>query len=119
MPMAGKRGWLWAVVFGLGLLAPSPAQAGPFFGEWSWFWHPAPDCPRGQYSHLHYWAPEIYYVRKHLHPSNLNQYPPGPCPPVPPSYIFNPYPCRTLPPMPSVPYADPASYYGRPLVRQQ
>ena len=71
--------------------------------------------PRGQYSPLHYWLPEAYYLRKHLHPSNLDQYPPGPCPPVPPSYLSNCYPCRSVPAMPSSPYADPAAYYGRPV----
>ncbi len=119
--MLGMRGWWAAVVVGLGLLAltPAPAQAGPFFGDWSWLWHPAPNCPRGQYSPLHYWAPEVYYVRKHLHPVNLDQYPPGPCPAVPPSYIYTPYPCRSVLPMPSAPYADPTAYYGRPIVPER
>ena len=42
------------------LLAAPPAQAGYFIGNWSWCWHPAKDCPRGDYSWLHYWAPELF-----------------------------------------------------------
>jgi hypothetical protein len=114
--MAGKRGrWQVALALLFGLLAPSPAPAGPLFGDWGWLWHPAPNCPRGQYSPLHYWTPGVYYAREYVHPSNLDQYPPGPCPPVAPSFDFNRYPCRTVPPMPSAPYADPNSYYGRPI----
>jgi hypothetical protein len=115
--MRGKRGrWWTALVVLLGMLGPSQAQAGPFFGDWSWCWHQAKDCPRGQYSPLHYWAPDIYRVRACIHPSNLDQYPPGPFPPVLPSYLFIKYPCRSVPPMPSPPYADPAAYYGRPII---
>jgi hypothetical protein len=101
-----------AFVLLLALLAPSPALAGPYLGEWGWFWKPAPDCPRSQYSPLHYWAPEYYELRACCRPTNLDQYPPGPYPPVAPSFMFTRYCCPTAPPMPTAPYADPAAYYG-------
>jgi hypothetical protein len=114
--MAGKQGyWRMALVLLVGLLLPSAARAGPFLGDWGWFWHPAPDCPRGAYSPLHYWAPTAYRVRACVHPSNLDQYPPGPCPPILPSFEFTTYRCRTAPPIPTAPYADPTGYYGRPV----
>jgi hypothetical protein len=114
--MRGQWGrWRWALVLGLGLFAAPAASAGPFFGDWGWCWHPDPHCPRGVYSPLHYWSPEVYYVRKHLHPVNLDQYPPGPSPPVPPTFQILRYPCRTTLPTPSPPYADPTAYYGRPI----
>ncbi|HYT95550.1 MAG TPA: hypothetical protein VEL76_42920 [Gemmataceae bacterium] len=111
--MAGKRGCWGVLVVVLGFLAQEPASAGPYLGDWGWFWHQAPGCPRGNYSPLHYWAPQIYRARAFLHPSNLDQYPPGPCPPVPPTFQFSRERCRTLPPMPTAPYADPTTYYGR------
>jgi hypothetical protein len=114
--MGSKPGrWRTALVLMLGLLVPSPALGGPFLGEWSCWWRPAPDCPRGEYSHLHYWAPTIYKVRGCVHPSNLDQYPPGPYPPVPPSYEVRKYPCASIPAAPTTPYADPAGYFGRPV----
>jgi hypothetical protein len=116
LPMAGKHArWWTALMVLLGLLVPSNVLAGPYIGDWSWCWHPAPDCPRGEYSWLHYWAPTLYRVRDCVHPSNLDQYPPGPFPPVAPSYEISKYGCRCLPAMPSSPYADPTSYYGRPV----
>jgi hypothetical protein len=99
----------------LGLLVPAPALAGPFLGEWGWCWQPSRDCPRGDYSPLHYWAPTVYRVRACLHPSNLDQYPPGPHPPVPATYEYHRYCCPTTPPAPTSPYADPVGYYGRPI----
>ena len=112
--MAGKHGrWRTALVLVLGLLAPGAASAGPYFGDWDWAWHQAQNCPRGQYSPLHYWTPQAYWVRAMVHPSNLDRYAPGPSPPVQPIIILQKYPCRSLPPIPSAPYADPAGYYGR------
>jgi hypothetical protein len=111
--MGGTHGcWQKAAVLLLALLAPRVALAGPYIGEWSWGWHPGPDCPRGDYCPLHYWAPDLYKVRAWVHPSFLDQYPPGPCPPVPPSFIGQKFPCQTTAPMPTIPYADPAGYYG-------
>jgi hypothetical protein len=112
--MTGTHGrWRALLVLLLGLLAPTPALAGPFFGDWSWCWHPSPDCPHGQYSPLHYWAPGVYKVRACVHPSNLDQYPPGPTPPVAPSYQYSKYGCPSIRPAPTSPYADPVGYYGR------
>src|ERR1043165_659630 len=36
------------------------------------------ECPRSQYSRLHYWTPTLYQVRAYICPSRLYQYPPGP-----------------------------------------
>jgi hypothetical protein len=101
-----------------GLLLPSSAMAGPYFGEWSCFWRPSPDCPRGLYSPCHYWLPEYYELRSCCRPVNIDQYPPGPTPPVAPSYLVNKWCCPTAPAAPTAPYADPSGYYGRPMVRQ-
>jgi hypothetical protein len=112
--MARKR---WRMVLALtALLAQGTAQAGPFFGDWGWCWHQARDCPRGQYSPLHYWTPMLYRARADVHRPNLDQYPPGPEPSVPPSYETTKYRCRTAPSMPKIPYADPAAYYGRSVI---
>jgi hypothetical protein len=111
--VAGKEHrWRAALVLGWGLLLPATAAAGPYLGNWGWCWHQGRDCPRGEYSPLHYWAPTVYRVRACIHPSNLDQYPPGPCPPVPAPVIFNQYRCIANPPAPTAPYADPAGYYG-------
>jgi hypothetical protein len=113
--MRRKHGCSWAVVtLGLALAVPQIASAGPFFGDWGWCWHPCRDCPRGDYSHLHYWTVGLYKARAVFHPSSLDQYPPGPSPTPPIDYLYTPYPCRTTPPAPAVPYADPAAYFGRP-----
>ena len=112
--MAGKHGcWRTALVLLLGLLAPGAASAGPYLGDWDWAWHQAHNCPRGEYSLLHYWTPQAYWVRSMVHPSNLDRYAPGPSPPVQPIINLQKYPCRSLPPIPSAPYADPAGYFGR------
>jgi len=96
-----------------GLLAPSAATAGPFFGDWTWFWHPSSDCPTGDYSALHYQVPDIYKARALVHPSHLDQYPPGPaaCPTA--NYDFSKYRCRQTPPLPTAPYTNAEGYYGR------
>jgi hypothetical protein len=117
--MDGKRGRWWrgcaGLVLLLGLLAPSSALAGPYLGEWGWHWNPAGDCPPGAYSPLHYWARNAYIARAWFHPSNLDQYPPGPCASPPISYEYHAYPCRSTPPAPSTPYGNPVGYYGRPV----
>jgi hypothetical protein len=106
-------GWRLAWVLLLGLLAPPAALAGPYFGEWGWLWHPSRNCDRGVYSPCHYWTPEAYYLRMYCRPSNLDQYPPGPYPPVAPTYEFYRYCCPSIPAAPSTPYGNPTGYYGR------
>jgi hypothetical protein len=93
-------------------MGPAAAPAGPYIGDWGWCWHQGHDCPRGDYCWLHYWAPDLYKVRAWVHPSNLDQYPPGPSPTPPVGYEYNRYRCIAVPPAPSTPYADPAGYYG-------
>jgi hypothetical protein len=110
--MSVRRG-CWGLVVMLALMAQERVQAGPYLGDWGWCWHQAPNCPRGQYSPLHYWAPQVYRARAFLHPVNLDQYAPGPSPPILPTFQSIRYPCRTAPPMPTAPYADPTGYYGR------
>lgn len=114
--MARRQGrWRTALVLLFGLLAPTPAMAGPYFGDWGWLWHPSRDCPRGEYSPLHYWSPELYRARAFVHPSNLDQYPAGPNPCTPATYDISTYRCRSIPPTPASAYADPAGYFGRPV----
>jgi len=111
--MAGmQRRWWIGLVIMVGGLASSPAVAGPYFGEWSWCWRPAPECSRGDYSRLHYWAPELYKVRAWILPSQVDQYPPGASPPVAASTLLIKSPCQSAPSAATPPYADPAGYYG-------
>ncbi len=108
----------WAALgLALGLLGAGAAQAGPYFGEWG-LWYNPHDCPRGSYSPLHYWAMEIYKIRAFCRPSYLDQYPPGPCPPVPPTFVFRKSHCMPVPPTPDPPYATPALYFGRTVTGQ-
>jgi hypothetical protein len=111
--MAGKiRRWRNAFVLSVVMLAPSSA----FASDWSdyFWWWPAPRFARGgDYSPLHYWVPETYYIREYVRPSNLDQYPAGPTPSVAPSYEVYRYCSPTIPPAPSSPYANPTAYYGR------
>jgi hypothetical protein len=111
--MAGKLLGLASLAILVGMALAPAAQAGPFFGEWSWCWHPAHDCPHGSYHWLHYWAPGVYKARAWVHPSYLDQYPPGPYPAPPILTELQPSPCRSQPPAPSSPYVDPAGYFGR------
>jgi hypothetical protein len=116
--MTGKRAVGWAALgLALGLLGRGAAQAGPYIGEWGLWYHPH-DCPRGSYSPLHYWVVEYYKLRACCHPSYLDQFPPGPCPPVPPTFAAIRFHCPPVPPAPTAPYADPAAYYGLPVVGQ-
>jgi hypothetical protein len=110
--MRARQGhWLAALVLALGLLAPAPARA-----EWLLYDLLHPYCDHGVYSPSHYWTPGIWYLREFCHPVNLDQYPPGPYPPVAPGYRITRYPCPYTPPAPSAAYADPAAYYERPPV---
>ncbi len=111
--MAPKNVRLLTAMALLALLAPATATAGPFLGAYGWCWRPARDCPRRDYSPLHYWAPELYQARAYVHPSNLDQYPPGPAIPIPATFEFNKYRCPSTPPTLTSPYADPNAYYGR------
>ena len=102
--------WRSALVLSLALLVPQialadPDEVGPRIR--------LADRPRSDYSILHYWAPTLYQVRACVRPSYLDQYPPGPSPSVPATVEFNHYKTRAIPPYPSSPYANPASYYGR------
>jgi hypothetical protein len=99
-------------VVGLVSVAPGLALAE---GECASTGHGRRDCPRSEYSIHHYWAPTLYQVRACIRPSYLDEYPPGPAEPVPASIDYTRYRCRTTPSTPSSPYADPASYYGRPI----
>ncbi len=116
--MSKYRLWRYVVLLVIGLMVPTQAQAGPFFGEWSWCWHAGRECPHGQYSPLHYWMPEFYEIRACVCPSNLDQFLVGPLPQMPPGYETMPYRCQSTPATGSSPYANPAAYYGRAVVRQ-
>src|SRR5204863_6668885 len=84
LAMIGKQArWLTAMALGMAFLASGTTRAGEFLGECGWCWRPVRDCPRREYSPLHYWAPELYRVRDCVHPTNLDQYPPGPACAVP------------------------------------
>lgn len=107
-----RHGCFPAAAVVIALLTPALSWAGPYLGEWGWCWHRAKDCPRGAYSPLHYWAPELYKIRANVHPSNLNQFPPGPYPAVAPTFQTTKFPCPIAPPMVPTPYQDPAGYYG-------
>ena len=109
--MDGKHAtWRTALALCLGLL-PGTLCAGDL--GLGWPWHRSPDCPRSEYSVLHYWMPTLFKARAQIHPAYLDQYPPGPAEPIAPMFEVGRRRCPTLPPMPTAPYADPASYYGR------
>jgi hypothetical protein len=116
--MRAKQGrWLAALVIAGGLLAPGSAGADTIVG--AAFAECDPNCPRGFYSVLHYWMPGLYRLLYECHPANLDQFPPGPCPPVPPSFRVERFPCPYAPPAPTAPYADPAGYFGRPTLEEE
>jgi hypothetical protein len=113
--MRGKhRRWWRVLVLCAGLLLPATSQAGPYIGDFGYCWKPAKDCPKGQYSFLHYWVPLAYLFAHELFPVNIDQYPPGL--PVEVSWAVEPSPCRTAPPLPTPAYADPAAFFGRPVL---
>jgi hypothetical protein len=87
------------------------ASAGPYFGPFFGDWCPPHDCPQGEYCPLHFVVPGYYRLRACVHPSNVDQYPDGV--PIMGTAELAKQRCRTSPPMPSSPYADPAGYYGR------
>jgi hypothetical protein len=117
--MARRHGsWLAALVLATGLLLPAGLKAGPMLQA---LLDCDPDCPPGYYQRLHYWIPLYYQLRHYCHPVNLNQYPPGPCPAVAPSYQMQRFPCPYQHLSPTAPYSDPAGYFGRssPTAEQQ
>jgi hypothetical protein len=107
--MVRKHGWVLLVLLALAPGA-APAQDGGCQGR---------NCPRSDYSFLHYWWPELYETRAHFGRYTLDQFPPGPSPAVPPTYDRFRYRCPSTPATPTSPYADPESYYGRPIVPPQ
>ena len=54
------------------MLAARPAQAGPFFGDWGWCWHPSGHCAPWLYSPCHYWVPTAYKLHAYVKPANLD-----------------------------------------------
>ena len=100
--MTGKQ--VATLVLSVALLMPGSLLAGPKGKE---------DCVRSEYTRLHYWAPTLFLVRAYIHPSILDQYPPGPAACIAPSFEFTKHKCPTAPPTPTSPYANPAGYYAR------
>ena len=88
--MTRKR--LAALILAATLLTPGSLLAGPECKSG--------DCPRNEYPRLHYWAPTFYLLRAYLHPTSLDQFPPGPmsvC--VPPSFDTVRFRCPSTPPI--------------------
>jgi hypothetical protein len=104
--MAGnKHGWLVGLLVSVGLVWPTSSFAGGLF------WHD--DCPKPDYSPLHYWAPTLYRCRAYHHDPQYIYPPllepritPGchiqrfPCPPVPPAVSAADYPVPPIRPGP-------------------
>jgi hypothetical protein len=86
--------WLRALLLTVGLAAPSRAEFP--FPPFQCPWHEAPDCPKGQYCCLHYWAPTYYRVRAFHTPP---RYVYG-CPTDPElsGVVITSYPCRIATP---------------------
>ena len=113
--MVGKRYRSWmALAVATILLSATVGRAGPYIGDWGYCWKPAPGCPKGDYCFLHYLTPTLYRAVYCVHPAHLEQYPPGV--PVRLGYQVYPHPCKSTCPSPTHPYADPAGFYGRPIV---
>jgi hypothetical protein len=114
--MTGKMGRRLVLLALLaGMLRAGTAQAGPYLGDFGWCWKPeCDDCPRREYSPLHFWVPTYYRLRACFKPSNVDSYPPGAGAGHHYEYTF--YPCVTTPQAPTPPYADPEAYYGIPMV---
>jgi hypothetical protein len=108
-----RRGWIGLGLL-LALLIPGRAPAGPYIGDFGWCWKPAKDCPKGQYSFLHYWTPLLIRFAQEVFPANVDSYAPGL--PVDLSWQIEPSRCRTMPPVPTPAYADPAGFFGRPVL---
>ncbi len=108
------RLWWCVLVLCVGLLLPATSQAGPYIGDFGYCWKPAKECPKGEYSFLHYWTPTMYRAIYHFLPAHLDQYPPGL--PVALSWQAVPSACRTEAPIPTPEYADPAGFFGRPVL---
>lgn len=109
--MMRRLGW---ALMALLLAGPGAALAGPDDTS------PSPydeghHCPHGIYSILHYWFPEYYEARSLLHRYDLDEFAPGPNPPVTPAYIYTRNRCPSMPAAPSSPYSDPERYFGRPI----
>jgi hypothetical protein len=101
---AAQRGLL---ALGAGLLWANVSLAGPF----GWFNSVPPDCPPGDYSPWHYWAPTLYkvHVRCHGLPGEpVSLYADESSFQVTPGYLFLPSRCPSAPP-------DGLSDYGRAL----
>ena len=101
--MTGKQ--FAALVLSFSLLMQGALLAGPRCKR--------DECLRSDYTRLHYWAPTLFLVNAYIHPSNLDQYPPGPAACIAPAFVVSKQKCPTSPPMPTSPYANPAGYYGR------
>src|SRR5690349_20321895 len=100
--MASQSGLRWlALAMVVGMMAPMTATAGPYLGEWSWWWQPERTCPRGTYSPLHYFMPTAYQVRAAVRPAYLDQFPPGPADDIAPSFDTECYRCPSIPPTPT------------------
>ena len=96
-----RKGWLAALVLGMGLSSTVAASGGP--GAEPRYIDGA-NCPPSSYSPWHFWAPLWYRFEAYhhcCHPQYL--YAADRYPEVPPTYEFSRYPCRAV---------DPATYYG-------
>ncbi len=86
-----------ALVLAALLAASAPAVAGPFKKHGT-------DCPPSSYSHLHYWAPNLYRLKAHFHAPANYVYTPDRHPHITPSYDILAYPC---------PAEEPATIYSQ------
>lgn len=97
---------LLALIFWTG----QPASAGLLFGDYA---AERQGCDRGAYPRWHYWIPTLYRWHSYCHPQSLDQYAPGPWPPVSPSYDWERFRCPSGTGAAQSPYQNPEEYFGR------
>jgi hypothetical protein len=96
-----RKAFLSAALLGTVLLLPTHGQAGWFTGCSG---NEGTDCPRREYSALHYWFPTLWNVHARHHAPEVPMCAPDRAPGIPYSYKIRNFPCPAV--EPAVLYKD-------------